>query len=109
MRISHNDALSMLLAWRSDDALIRCELRFRTVSAILWSRVVAVSDTEVQFLNSDRGELVLTLRENYSFSQADMRSFPHLAKKYRRGFVVAFPRENDLGEADTIVFIELAE
>jgi hypothetical protein len=71
--------------------------------------VVAVSDTEVRFLDVEPGELVLTLRGDYSFSQADMRSFPYLARKYRRGFVVALPLEDDLGEGDTIVFIELAE
>jgi hypothetical protein len=107
MRIGRHDALSMIRAWRSDDVLIRCKLRFRTVTAVLWSRVVPVSDTEVRFLDVERGELVLTVRADFSFSHADMRSLPHLARKYRRGFVVAFPREDDLGEADAIVFIEL--
>jgi hypothetical protein len=107
-RIGRHDALSMLRTWRNDDVLIRCELRFRTVTAVLWSRVVAVSDTEVRFLDGERGELVLTLRADFSFSQADRRSIPDLAKKYRRGFVVAFPFQDDLGEADAIAFTELA-
>jgi hypothetical protein len=107
--MGRDDALSMLRLWRDDGVLIRCDLKFRALAAIFWSRVVAVSDTEVRFLDEDRGELVLPLRADFTFSYGDMRAFPRFANKYRRGFVVLFPFEGDSGDADTILFAELAE
>jgi hypothetical protein len=110
MRIARNEALSMLRSWGDDDVLIRCELRFRALAAVLWSRVVSVSDTEARFLDADRGELVLLLRADLTFLYGDTRSFPHLArKKYRRGFVVLLPSKDDPAHADTIVFAEFAK
>ena len=103
------DALAMLTVWRDDRTLIRCELHFRALAAMFWSRVVAVTDAEVRLLDSDRGELVLPLRADFTFEYGDMRAFPELAEKYLRGFVVLFPFADNPGDADLIVFAELAD
>jgi hypothetical protein len=104
-RIARHDASSMLRTWRKDDVLIRCELRFRAVTAGLWSRVVAVSDTEVRFLDGDRGELVLTLQPFAGGHAIVPPSRQDVSPRVCRGVAA----EDDLGEADAIVFAELTE
>jgi hypothetical protein len=110
MRAGRDEALSIFRTWAVDGALIRCELRFRTLVATFRARVREVSDTRLSLLSDDRWtEFGLPLREDFTFEYGDMRNFPHEGETFERILLVFFPYAGDPADSDHIVFAELKD
>jgi hypothetical protein len=106
-----SEAVLIWRGWVEDKALIRCELRFLSLAAVLLGRAVEASATRLRLVSAEKGsELVLPIRDDFIFEYTDMRDGPpeHIAK-YNGLMVVYFPFENDPDEADWIVLCEMKE
>ena len=108
MRAGRDEALSIFRTWATDGVVIRCELRFRALAATFCARVRAVSDAELSLLSDDRWtELVLPLREDFTFGYGDMRTFPREGETFERILIAFFPYDGDPADSDHIAFAEL--
>jgi len=108
VRAGRLEALDIFRKWRSERALVRCDLLFRDFAASLRARVSRVTEDRVNLVSDDTtSELALTLRDGLEFAYEEPRDFPAEATVFARGLVVRFPSLESAGDRDKICFMEV--
>jgi hypothetical protein len=108
VRIGRAEALDLFRKWRSDRALVRCDLLFEDFAASLTGRVFRVAEDRVDLVSDDtRSELAVVLRPGLEFLYGEPRDLPEEAKVFVGGLSVLFPSPDPTGDCDKIRFMEL--
>lgn len=83
MRVGLGEAVDLFAKWRSESALLRCDLMFETLAAVFRARVVFVDSGMVRLLSDDTfSEMALPLSPDMEFAYGEPREFPEDARVF---------------------------
>lgn len=105
MRVGRSEAVDLLRKWRSESALLRCDLMFGMLAAVFRARVVFADSGMVKLLSDDTfSEMALPLSPDMEFAYGEPRDFPEDARIYESVLVLRLP-----GTDDRIAFTVITE
>lgn len=91
MRVGRSEAVDLLRKWRSEEALLRCDMSFPRFAALFRARVFLVDEVAIRLLSDDMtSEMTFRFSDDVDLEYVEPRGFPEDTAFFDSSLVMRF-------------------